>query len=276
MQRAARSMARRALALRLAAPAAGTDTRFSRILTASLLAHMTVATTYAAWQLARAAAPAERALTFECRELAYAERAPRFDAAEPHEHEQERERDVTPSAEPSDEPRLVEQEFPEPAEPPEVRSRAAGAPRLVTDELPRLPWEFASRAQARRQAARAERSARNEAPAAFDAPAAAPDDAATQPAAPASAARPDYATNPAPPYPRSARARGWEGTCVLSVRVRADGSVEDVKLVTSSGFDVLDAAALDAVRGWSFFAARVGGRACASIVEVPIVWRLAR
>lgn len=89
-------------------------------------------------------------------------------------------------------------------------------------------------------------------------------------------AEPDYASNPPPPYPRSAQERGWEGTVRLQVRVSAVGDVADLKVESSSGYPVLDRAALDAVRSWRFRPARFGDRPVEGTVLVPIAFTLRR
>jgi protein TonB len=45
-------------------------------------------------------------------------------------------------------------------------------------------------------------------------------------------------------YPAQARASGIEGTVVLFVELAANGSVEDVRVVSSSGYPILDNAAI--------------------------------
>lgn len=49
-------------------------------------------------------------------------------------------------------------------------------------------------------------------------------------------------------YPPIARKMGWEGTVILSFRLCEDGKVEDIKVEKSSGFEVLDRSALEAVK----------------------------
>jgi TonB family protein len=53
---------------------------------------------------------------------------------------------------------------------------------------------------------------------------------------------------PAPHYPLIARARGWEGTVDIGLLVLADGSVDTAKLQRSSGYGVLDDAAVAVAR----------------------------
>jgi len=64
---------------------------------------------------------------------------------------------------------------------------------------------------------------------------------------------------PDPEYPRLSR-RLWEqGSVELRVRVLADGSVGDVTVLSSSGFERLDRAAVEGVRAWRFRAATQDG-----------------
>ena len=85
-----------------------------------------------------------------------------------------------------------------------------------------------------------------------------------------------YLFNPKPHYPRQARRRGEEGDVVLNVLVSADGFPSQVKLEAGSGFDLLDRAALKAVRAWRFVPAQVGSNAVSSRVEVPVQFRLSK
>ncbi|MFA7428821.1 MAG: TonB family protein [Rhodospirillaceae bacterium] len=80
--------------------------------------------------------------------------------------------------------------------------------------------------------------------------------------------------NPPPVYPRSARLAGQEGRVVVRVQVAADGTVTSLHVVTSSGTDALDTAAVRAVRGWRFHPATRHGKPVADAVDVPVVFRL--
>jgi len=99
--------------------------------------------------------------------------------------------------------------------------------------------------------------------------------ATTTRAEPGVRARPRYRSNPEPIYPASARLRRQEGLVLLRVDVAADGRASGVALEKSSGVSALDEAALEAVRGWEFEPARVGARAVASRIEVPVRFKLA-
>jgi protein TonB len=84
----------------------------------------------------------------------------------------------------------------------------------------------------------------------------------------------NYLKNPRPAYPELALRREWQGEVLLRVRVSPDGRAVGITVERSSGRDVLDEAAQEAVRGWSFVPSRQGGVAIAGWVTVPIVFRL--
>jgi protein TonB len=84
----------------------------------------------------------------------------------------------------------------------------------------------------------------------------------------------NYLKNPRPPYPRLAQREGWEGKVVLRVRVLANGRVADASLQKSAGHSVLDEAALDVVKRWTFVPATQGGLAIPGWVTVPLEFQL--
>jgi len=63
---------------------------------------------------------------------------------------------------------------------------------------------------------------------------------------------PRYLENPPPVYPPVAKRRGYEGTVLLSVKIRAGGTVSELKIKESSGYSILDRAAVEAVKKWRF------------------------
>ncbi len=79
-----------------------------------------------------------------------------------------------------------------------------------------------------------------------------------------------YLHNPSPRYPLESRREKEQGTVRIKVLVSAEGSVDEIKIASSSGSDRLDRAALEAVRRWSFAPATQAGRAVAAWVIVPI------
>ncbi len=87
-------------------------------------------------------------------------------------------------------------------------------------------------------------------------------------------ARPRYRSNPKPDYPAEARWQHQEGVVLLSVEVSAEGRAVAVSLKRSSGFPLLDDAALQSVRRWTFEPARAAGLPVASRVDVPVRFSL--
>jgi protein TonB len=85
-----------------------------------------------------------------------------------------------------------------------------------------------------------------------------------------------YFRNPPPVYPPTAKAQGWEGTTILRVCVSTTGASSAVEVHQSSGYPVLDEAAVRAVRRWRFVPARENKVAVTAWVEVPVTFVLDR
>ncbi|MBW2047240.1 MAG: energy transducer TonB [Deltaproteobacteria bacterium] len=98
--------------------------------------------------------------------------------------------------------------------------------------------------------------------------------AAIPPAKAVREARPSYKDNPAPPYPRRARKRGYQGTVLLKVLVGRDGRVRELRVQTSSGHSILDRAAVKAVKQWIFEPGTVGNERVEMWVRVPVRFEL--
>ncbi len=75
---------------------------------------------------------------------------------------------------------------------------------------------------------------------------------------------------PPPPYPQLALQRGIEGRVRVRVSVALDGTVNWVRLEESSGHEILDLAALDAVRYWRFEPATENGRPVVGEAVIPL------
>lgn len=151
-------------------------------------------------------------------------------------------------------------EEPAPARPAD-RAEVGGAadpllPAVKADSPPRVPEEVrAPTAQADAAAADAVQS--------------------VPPAAVASVeAVPLYRQNPPPVYPRVARQRRWQGTVLLEVLVSDEGLPQDIRIVASSGHEVLDRAAEKAVAGWLFAPGRRNDVPEAMLVRVPVRFEL--
>jgi len=87
---------------------------------------------------------------------------------------------------------------------------------------------------------------------------------------------PTYQMTPKPAYPRLAERRRWEGTVLLKVVIDATGKVDRAGIDRSSGYEVLDQAALQQIQNWRFHPARRGGRVVEGEVLVPIEFILDR
>jgi len=85
---------------------------------------------------------------------------------------------------------------------------------------------------------------------------------------------PRYRFAPPPPYPALARSRGWQGDVELWVRVAEDGRVLDARVQGSSGFELLDRAAVAAVGRWRFHPGRIGQTPVTTEIRVPVCFRL--
>jgi len=85
---------------------------------------------------------------------------------------------------------------------------------------------------------------------------------------------PEIETYVVPDYPPKARAKGIEGRVMLSVVIDKTGKVED-KIDVVDSIPMLDQAAIDAVRRWSFTPGRdEGGHPVKVQMEVPVPFAL--
>jgi protein TonB len=81
---------------------------------------------------------------------------------------------------------------------------------------------------------------------------------------------PSFDGNRPPRYPELARQRGWEGTVLLRLYIAADGRVTEAKVEKTSGYPILDAAAVTTVRTWHGYPATRGGRPVATEELLPV------
>jgi protein TonB len=83
------------------------------------------------------------------------------------------------------------------------------------------------------------------------------------------------ATHTIPGYPTLDRRLNHEGTVVLALSIGADGSVNDAKIATSSGYDGLDQAAIAWVKAhWRYKPATKGGVAIPSSLNAAVRFKL--
>jgi len=87
-------------------------------------------------------------------------------------------------------------------------------------------------------------------------------------------ATPVYHSNPLPEYPLIGRKRGYQGTVIVEVLVNRDGRVGDLRVFASSGYSLLDQAALTTVKVWTFYPGMKAGKKVDMWVKVPVRFRL--
>jgi protein TonB len=86
--------------------------------------------------------------------------------------------------------------------------------------------------------------------------------------------KPQYQETPKPAYPALARRMGYQGTVELELLVAVEGTVGAARLVRSSGYTLLDSAALKAVRVWRFEPGTRDGQQVAMWIKVPVNFSL--
>lgn len=72
------------------------------------------------------------------------------------------------------------------------------------------------------------------------------------------------------PYPKMAKRLRQQGVTLLKVKVSEHGECQQVDLLTSSGFDLLDRAAMDSAKNWLFESAQRDGQKVSAWVEIPV------
>jgi protein TonB len=87
-------------------------------------------------------------------------------------------------------------------------------------------------------------------------------------------ATPHYKKNTPPAYPLMARRRNYEGTVLLDVLVKKDGTVGSVRLSQSSGHEALDQSALQGLMKWTFHPGKRGDEPLEMWVTIPIRFQL--
>ena len=85
---------------------------------------------------------------------------------------------------------------------------------------------------------------------------------------------PLYKINPTPKYPMVARKRGYEGIVLLSVLVNKEGLVDNLWVFESSGYKVLDNAAIESVQDWIFEPGMRGIKKVEMWVQIPVGFKL--
>ena len=83
-----------------------------------------------------------------------------------------------------------------------------------------------------------------------------------------------YLNNPLPLYPPMSKRLQEEGTVVMKVLVGADGTVKQIDVKQTSGFERLDRAAMAAMKTWRFVPGKRNGVAEAMWTDAPFRWKL--
>lgn len=84
-----------------------------------------------------------------------------------------------------------------------------------------------------------------------------------------------FSTRPSPvKYPRLAKRRGVQGQVMVEVWIDQTGRQIKQTLLASSGTNILDKAALDAIKKWQFSSHIVDGRAIVHRVQIPVRFQL--
>ena len=81
-------------------------------------------------------------------------------------------------------------------------------------------------------------------------------------------------SNPAPVYPSLSRRLREEGIVVLDILIKADGTVGEIKIKSSSGYKRLDETAIKAVSRWRYQPATQGGQKIDFWYEQPVEFNL--
>jgi protein TonB len=97
---------------------------------------------------------------------------------------------------------------------------------------------------------------------------------APKPPPPPPPRRAEPTAKPPPEYPTRAIERELQGRVVLLVEVLPSGEVGRIEVKETSGYTILDRAAISAVSEWHFRPAYAQGQPVRSIVEVPFNFKL--
>ncbi|OBT15509.1 hypothetical protein A9264_13225 [Vibrio sp. UCD-FRSSP16_10] len=87
--------------------------------------------------------------------------------------------------------------------------------------------------------------------------------------------KPTFSAKPTPVrYPRLAQKRGWQGSTLIEVWIDKEGQQIQQDVIQSSGHELLDEAAINAVTQWQFERRDEQGQRIAYRVQVPINFKL--
>lgn len=83
-----------------------------------------------------------------------------------------------------------------------------------------------------------------------------------------------YLSNPPPPYPPISRRLGEQGQVTLRAFIEANGTASRVEVLSSSGFDRLDRAAMAAAKDWRYQPGTRAGQPAGMWFNLPVVFEL--
>jgi protein TonB len=75
-------------------------------------------------------------------------------------------------------------------------------------------------------------------------------------------------------YPQKAIRKGWEGQTVVAAEILPGGTVGRLALAKSSGHEVLDQAAQEAIKTWKFSAESGKTETVSQYVDIPVMFKL--
>jgi len=77
-----------------------------------------------------------------------------------------------------------------------------------------------------------------------------------------------------PQYPEQARQNNWTGLTIIKIIISKSGKVTQCLIQKSSGYRILDQAAIQAIGQWEFTPGKKNGKTVKTAVTVPIVFRI--
>ena len=77
-----------------------------------------------------------------------------------------------------------------------------------------------------------------------------------------------------PDYPQEAFDKNWQGNVLLNVEILSSGSIGRILLRKTSGYKILDEAAISAAKEWKFVPAKLEDRAVTAWLVVEIRFKL--
>ena len=75
-------------------------------------------------------------------------------------------------------------------------------------------------------------------------------------------------------YPRWARRQGLQGEMVIAVEILSSGKVGRQSAIQSTGYSILDEAAMEAMKTWQFHPAMKDGKPVLTCIQIPVRFQL--